>query len=140
MEDKKKHNPYDNFKGKENTNGFDKNPENIGKGRKKKILTILKEQGFSKDDVHTAFKELIWYNIGDLKEVFEDKEKPIILRIVANQLKLALQKGEMNRIKEIVEHTIGRPIQKTDITSLNTHVQVDEETVQEIKKMFDEQI
>ena len=90
--------------------GFDNNPQNINKkGRNKKIYTILKEKGFSKDDIKTAFGEIAWYDLSELKKVHEDNKKPVIMRIVANQFYLALKKGDWNKIKEILEHTIGKP-------------------------------
>nr|OQX98389.1 MAG: hypothetical protein B6I27_02675 [Erwiniaceae bacterium 4572_131] len=110
----------DNFGDKKNTEGFDKRPENINKkGRPKKIYTILKNKGFSKDDITTAFKELSFYKLSELKKLFEDDNIPVILRIAANQFKEALQKGDMNKVKEMLEHVIGKPLQKseTDITS-----------------------
>ena len=94
---------------KANTNGFKQNPQNIGKGRKKKIYTILKEKGYNADDIKTAFGELAFYTLPELKEVYNDESKPVITRIIANQFYIALKKGEWNRIKEILEHVIGKP-------------------------------
>lgn len=91
-------------------------------GRPKKIYTILKEKGFSKDDIRTAFGELAWYNLDELKAVHKDKKMPVITRIVANQFYLALKDGNWNKVKEILEHTIGKPNQKMD---LNHGVQED---------------
>ena len=104
---------------KANTNGFDKNPQNIGKGRKKKIYTILKEKGYSADDIKTAFGEMAFYTLDELKKVHTNDDMPVITRIVANQFYLALSKGEWNKIKEILEHCIGKPPQ--EVTSNTTH-------------------
>ena len=93
-------------------NGFKQNPGNINKeGRPKKIYTILKEHGYSADDVRIAFGEMAWYTLADLKEVHSDENKPVITRIVANQFYLALQKGDWSKVKEILEHVIGKPTQ-----------------------------
>ena len=104
----------ENFGKKINTNGLDKNPKNIGKGRKKKIYTILKEKGFSKDDITSAFGELVWYSIPELKKLYKDETKPAIIRIVSNQIYFALKNADYNKIKEIMEHTIGKPKQEID--------------------------
>jgi hypothetical protein len=96
---------------KSNTNGFRQNPKNIGDGRKKKIYTVLKEKGYSADDIRTAFGEIAYYDEQELEEVIGDTSKPIITRIVANQFKTAFYKGDWNKIKEILEHTIGKPDQ-----------------------------
>lgn len=81
-------------------------------GRKKRIYTILKEKGFGADDIKTAFKEMAFYSIPELKEIYKDETKPVITRIIANQFAIALTKGDYGRIREIMEHTIGKPLQE----------------------------
>lgn len=101
----------DNFGDKINTNGFDKNPDNIGGGRKPKIYTILKDKGYSKDDIKACFGELGFYTKQELNEVLQNEELPIIQQIVANQFLEALKGGDWGKIKEILEHSIGKPLQ-----------------------------
>ena len=116
--------------------GFDKNPQNINKkGRPKKIYTILKEKGFSKDDINTAFGELIWYSLPELAKLYKDEKKPAIIRIVANQTYLALKKGDYTKIKEIMEHVIGKPTQKQEIETNNkTEIELKGDPFAEIRK------
>jgi hypothetical protein len=96
--------------------GFETNPQNINKnGRPKKIYTILKEIGYSKEDIKTCFGELLWYNESDLIEIIKDKEKPIITQITAKALIEAKDKGEFNKIKEILEQTVGKPMQSIEV-------------------------
>ena len=94
----------DEDKGK---HGFNLHPENINKkGRPKKIYTVLKETGYSKDDIRTVFGELPFYTLDELKEIHMDETKPVIARIVANQLFLALKKGDYTKIREILQLTL----------------------------------
>ena len=83
-------------------------------GRKPKIYTVLKEKGYSKEDITTAFGEIAWYTEDELNEVYDDKDLPIITRIVAAQYTKALQKFDWSKIKEIMEHVIGKPNQKIE--------------------------
>lgn len=100
----------ENFKNKANTAGFSKYPKNISKtGRPKKIYSVLSEQGYSKDDIRTAFGELGWYTFKQLESVRNDDNKPLIVRIIANQFLLAFKKGDFSKVKEILEHVIGKP-------------------------------
>ena len=80
-------------------------------GRPRKIYTILKETGYGADDIKTAFKDLAFYTMPELKALYDDEKNPAIVRIVANQLFKALSGGDWNKIKEIIEHTIGKPSQ-----------------------------
>lgn len=126
----------ENFKNKANTAGFSQMPENINNsGRPKKIYTVLNEKGYSKGDIRTSFGELAWYNIKELKDLFQDESKPILVRIIANQFISALTKGDFSKVKEILEHVIGKPNQKTDIS-----IEVDPlagKSIEELEQMLD---
>ena len=103
--------------GNKNINGNDGNtfsstnqPKN--RGRKKNIYTIIKEKGYSTDDIRTVFGELMYYTLDELKEAAKDESKPIITRIVAQQFSVAYEKKDWYKIKEILEHTIGKAKQE----------------------------
>lgn len=104
-----------NIKPSDNPKPFKKGVAPNPNGRPKKIYTIIKEMGYSVQDLKSAYAELMWYSIKDLQGLHKDDSKPIIVRIVANQLYLALKNGDMAKIKEIMEYTLGKPTQTTDI-------------------------
>ena len=129
----------DNFKGKQAAANFAKCPENIGNGRKKKIYNILKEKGYSADDIKTAFGEMAFYTIAELQNVHKDETKPVIARIIANQFYLALKKGEWNKIKEILEYVIGKPNQSIEFEDKTPKVSLTKkEAIDLSKKLEDE--
>lgn len=107
---------HKNIKGTDG-NTFSSTNQPLKNGRKKKIYTILKEKGYSADDIKTAFGELAFYTFDELNELNNDESKPVIARIVANQFCKALLGSDWNKIKEILEHVIGKPNQSTDITT-----------------------
>jgi hypothetical protein len=121
--------------------GFDKKPENINReGRPKKIFTILKEKGYTKDDFHGAVGELFWYTSVELKEAHSDEKKPIIIRIIANQLYLALQNGDFAKIRELSEHYIGKAVQKIEQLDMTPKINVivsSQKISNEIEKLID---
>ena len=90
---------------------FGEGQSRTGAGRPRKIYTILTEKGFSADDIKTAFGEISWYDEKELRSVRKDEKKPIIVRIIANQLLYALGRADWNKIREIIEHLIGKPNQ-----------------------------
>lgn len=84
----------DKFKGKRNTNGFDKNPQNINKSganRKSfgKFNQFCKELGIPKIS-ETEYLDTISYIFNlpekEIKELASDKEMPIILRLMIAEL------------------------------------------------------
>ena len=88
-------------------------------GRRPKIYNILKDKGYSKEDVRACFGELSFYTKSELNEVLQNKELPIIQQIVANQFLEALKGGDWGKIKEILEHSIGKPTQPIEQTNDN---------------------
>jgi hypothetical protein len=78
------------------------------KGRHRKIYTILKENGYSKDDIRTAFGELLFYNSNELDRIAERDDLPAIVLIVAKAIKRALRNGDYKFIKDIMEQSFGR--------------------------------
>lgn len=107
--------PQGDFGDKRNTNGFDKNPDNINReGRPKKIYTHIKELGYSADDLKACFGELVFYTLNDLDEIINDESKPAITRIVAKAVKKSVKSGDMREIKDILEHSIGKPTQMNE--------------------------
>lgn len=104
----------DNLEGKRVKFGSGQ-PTNLG-GRKKKIYTILKDKGFSKDDVTTAFTEMLFYSIDELKDVAQDSSKPIIMKIVATALRDAYVKGDYKKARDIIEQVIGKALQRQELT------------------------
>lgn len=85
-------------------------------GRPRKIYNILKDYGYSKDDITTCFSELAWYTMPELEKLKNDDSNPIILKIVSNQFLKAFSKGDWGMVKDILEHVIGRPKQDLGIT------------------------
>jgi hypothetical protein len=105
----------ENLKGKGGVKFGSGQPTNLG-GRPKKIYTILKEKGFSEDDIKTCFKEIAFYDKKELLEVVNRSDVPVITIVVANAFINAASKGKWTYIKEIMEHIIGRPVQRNEHT------------------------
>lgn len=83
-------------------------------GRPTKIYTILKQSGYTRDDVRTAFHEISWMTIEELKEKFADPASPAIIKVITHCFKRAIEKGDYRYISEIIQQTIGAPKQTLD--------------------------
>lgn len=95
--------------------GFHTNPERINKdGRPRKIYTVLKESGYTKDDIRDAFAEIGWQNEADIDEILNDESKPMILRLIAKAFKRGTEKGDFRYVSEILQHVVGKPTEKTE--------------------------
>jgi hypothetical protein len=83
-------------------------------GRPKKIYSILKQSGFSKDDMHEAMQEIGWQRIDQLHEILEDPTKPVILKVIARAFIKGAERGDFRYVSEILAHVIGIPSKKQD--------------------------
>lgn len=119
---------------KRNTNGLDKNPQNINKkGRPKKIYTILKETGYSKDDIRTIFLELPLSSLKELKSITKNKKAPALVLIVAKAIERAINKGDYNQIKDIIEQVIGKsPQHITTEQDITEHANLENYSTKEL--------
>ena len=94
--------------------GYDERRNN--NGRKKNIYNILLDKGYSTTDIKTAYGEMAFYTLAELKAVHEDESKPIIMLINAKLLYLAYKNGDYNKIKEPMDQILGRPNVTVDAT------------------------
>lgn len=88
---------------------FKPNESGNPNGRPKKIYTILKETGYSKDDIRTAFNELAWTKFDELEKQFSDPNAPAIVRVIAHVFTRAIEKGDYRYISEIIQQIAGKP-------------------------------
>lgn len=89
--------------------GFGNHPERINRnGRPKKIYTILKESGYSKDDMREAYHQIAWSEVAELQRLFKDENSPAIIKVIAHAFKRAIEKGDYRYVQEIIEQVIGR--------------------------------
>lgn len=83
-------------------------------GRPKRIYTVLKESGYSKEDIGDAFKEIGWQTIEDLQAIVEDETKPVILKVIARAFIKGAEKGDFRYVSEILQHVIGKPKEQSE--------------------------
>ena len=119
----------ENFKGRGKATQFSSTNQPKKNGRKPKIYTILKDKGYSKDDIISCFKELGFYTKSEALKLTNDSKKPIIMQIIAKCFLKAYNDGDWNKVKDIVDQTIGKAIQKHDHTGLeNLNFKIIEES------------
>lgn len=83
-------------------------------GRPKKIYTLIKETGYSKDDLRTALNEMAWHTDAELQALYKDKNTPMIVKVIARALNKAATAGDFNKINQILEYALGKPRQEIE--------------------------
>ena len=108
--------------GKDNVNGFQKNPQNINRnGRPRKmiadVIAELEKQGIkaaTKPDIQDIYMRLINIEIPELEQIVKDTAQPVLVRIVGKNI---LSGKGFDTIEKMLDRSIGKAEQKTDITS-----------------------
>jgi len=98
-------------------NGFDKNPAHINKnGRPKKIITQLKDIGYSKDDINQTYMNMCGMTRQELEAIDKDKtgQYTIAEQIIAGALVKAHDKNSLFNIETLVTRVHGKPKETVD--------------------------
>jgi hypothetical protein len=121
--------PRGDFGGNRNTNGFDKNKENINrKGAPRKTISSvnkeLEEKGVKEataKDIKSCYLRLINIDLAELKLMVMDEKQPSMIRVVG---KAILSGKGFDVIEKMLDRTIGKPTNYTDITSQGDKISV----------------
>ena len=116
--------------GKDNVNGFQKNPQNINrKGRPRKmiadVIAELEKQGIkaaTKSDILDIYMRLINMEISELEQIVKDPTQPVLVRIVGKNI---LSGKGFDTIEKMLDRSIGKAEQKTDITTGGVALNID---------------
>ncbi len=94
---------------------FSSDNQPLNRGRKPKIYNVLKELGYSQDDIRIAFNEIAFYTEAQLQELYDNEEAPAITKVVAKALQNAIKSGNYSQVKDILEQLIGRAKETKEI-------------------------
>ena len=116
--------------GKDNVNGFQKNPQNINRnGRPRKmiadVIAEMEKQGIkaaTKPDIQDIYMRLINVEIPELEQIVKDQTQPVLVRIVGKNV---LSGKGFDIIEKMLDRSIGKAEQKTDITTGGVALNID---------------
>ena len=116
--------------GKDNVNGFQKNPQNINRnGRPRKmisdVIAELEKQGIkaaTKPDIQDIYMRMINVEIPELEQIVKDPTQPVLVRIVGKNV---LSGKGFDIIEKMLDRSIGKAEQKTDITTGGVALNID---------------
>ena len=115
--------------GKDNTNGFQKNPQNINRtgANRKSIASVnvdLESNGYqaaSKNDIIDCYLRLINIDLKELGTMVKDEDQPAMIRIVG---KAILSGKGFDVIEKVLDRGIGKADNKVDVTSGGENINI----------------
>jgi hypothetical protein len=113
-----------NIKNIEN-NGFKEHPERINKkGRPKKLVSLLKMEGYSLSQINDTISNLLALSIDELKEImktglFEGEAATAFEQTIASAICKDKARGEIITITGLLTRSFGTPKQTIDHTVHN---------------------
>lgn len=114
--------------GKDNTNGFQKNPQNINRsGANRKTINAvnleLENNGYTEanaNDIKSCYLRLINVDVPELKNMITDDNQPALIRIVG---KAIISGKGFEVIENMLNRSIGRPQSNLDVTTKGEQIQ-----------------
>lgn len=94
--------PDDGIKFKKGESG---NPS----GRPKKLVTLLKEQGYKQGEINDTIQSMLSLSIDELKQIHDDSDATILEKTIANALYKSWRKGSLYSIEILLSRTFGKP-------------------------------
>ena len=114
--------------GKDNTNGFQKNPQNINRSgaNRKLVSSVIKElqdkgvEPATAGEIKDSYLRFLNLSEKELMEISKDTEQPMLNRIVAESI---IGKKGFEVIQQLLDRAIGKASQSIDHTSAGEQIQ-----------------
>lgn len=87
------------------------------KGKDRKYVTLLKDQGYKKGEINDTIQIMMSMTLSELKQVFDNPEATILETTIANSMKKDLSKGSLQSLETLLTRVHGRPREQLDIQS-----------------------
>lgn len=84
------------------------------KGRPRKWITSLKEEGYKLSEVNDVIQVMMSMTISELKSIMEDDNATILEKTIANAMRKSLQKGSLYSIDTLLTRVYGKPKETID--------------------------
>jgi len=92
--------------------GYD--PRRNLKGRPRKWISEIKEQGYSLSEITDAIQVLISLDIEQLTEIKKNPSSTVLEITIASAIIKSIQKGDLDSIETLITRVFGKPKEKIE--------------------------
>jgi hypothetical protein len=85
-------------------------------GRPRKIVSLLKDQGYKLSEINDTLMALLSMDMNELKEAFENPKATVLEKAVAGAIRKSIEKGSLYNIETIITRAMGKPKEQQDHT------------------------
>lgn len=100
----------------EHINQFKPGESGNPNGRPRKIVSLLKDQGYKLSEINDTLMALLSMDMNELKEVFENPKATVLEKAVAGAIRKSIEKGSLYNIETIITRAMGKPKEQQDHT------------------------
>lgn len=96
-------------------------------GRPRKFVCLLKDMGYTKQDINTTIQNMMAMSISELAEVFKDDNATVLEKTIANAIKRGIEKGTLYSMETLLTRVYGQPKQEIESKNdnINRNIQVE---------------
>ena len=112
---------------------FKKGQSGNPSGRPKKLLSTLKNQGYTKYDITATIEVLLALTKEEIEEIEKDEERTMLERIMAAALLKSFNTKSLYSIDNLLTRAHGAPKQQIEQTNINKEITVTFKKIELIK-------
>jgi predicted transcriptional regulator len=87
------------------------------KGRPRKYVSLLKEQGYKLAEVNDCIQAIMSMDMQELKAVWDNPKATVLEKTIAGALRKSLEKGSLYSIDTLLTRVYGKPKETAHITN-----------------------
>ena len=85
------------------------------KGKDRKYVTLLKEQGYRLGEINDTIQVMMSMTIEELKGVYDHVDATILEKTIANAMNKSLKNGSLYSLDTLLTRVYGKPKEQMDI-------------------------
>jgi len=114
---------------------FKKGQSGNPKGRPRKWVSTLTDQGYKVSEVHDCILAMMAMTLDELQDAFEEDNATVLEKTVANAIRRSIKKGSLYSIETLLDRVFGKP---KETLNQNMSGRIEQITI-EVKRNRDEE-